>query len=73
MQTELTVTVLPNPKRRHATDLIVRSSTGMIVACNNWQVALRLLEDAPKVTVRVAQPLTSLVLNPFTVTRLSQE
>jgi len=57
MQTR--ITVLPNPKRKHATDLIVRLHNGMIVACNNWPTALRLLENENSVRIAVAQQLVA--------------
>jgi hypothetical protein len=66
----LTITVLPpHPTRKHAsTNLIVRSSTGMVIAFNNWPAVLRLLEqEQPRrplaVSVRLAEPIVN--LSPF--------
>lgn len=63
----LTITLLPNRQRKQATDLIARSSTGMMIAFNNWPAVLRLLSqeepDQPfAVSVRVADEL----VNPIT-------
>jgi hypothetical protein len=61
----LTITCLPNPRRIQVTDLIVRSSTGMVIAFDGWPSVLRLLEqetpdESIRVSVRVATPLTAI-------------
>jgi hypothetical protein len=65
MHIALSILVLTNPKRMQATDLIVRSSTGMIVAFNNWPAVLRLLEqEEPKHPITVSvRPVEAFTVN----------